>query len=185
MNTNVYVFLADGFEEIEATTPIDILRRAGCKVTLVSIKEKNSTVVGSHNITVIADKTAEDFTLPENTDLIFFPGGGLGTQNLSNSKFVQDILKQAQKLDCYIAAICAAPTVLHKYGLLKDKKVTAFPGVKEQMVDCNYTGTPFEVDGKIVTGRSAGVALPFAKKLATLLVGDELATKTVDEVYPE
>lgn len=179
----VYIFLADGFEEIEAITPVDILRRAEVEVKTVGVT--GATVTGSHGVVVQADINGADFTLPGDANMLVLPGGGLGTENLGKSLVVKQALEAASAAGIYIAAICAAPTVLHKYGLLQNKTVTAFPSVQAELTSCNVTGGAVETDSNIITARSAGVALQFAERLAAVLVGDEKAKKVVDSVYPE
>lgn len=183
MNKTVYIFLADGFEEMEAIIPIDFLRRAGCLLTTIGVTGK--IVTGAHGIQVAADIEGENFVLPKEANMVVLPGGQPGTDNLTNSQVVKKMLEAAILQKCYIAAICAAPTVLHKYGIVKAKNVTAFPSVKNTLTDCVYTGNAVEVDGNVITARSAGVAFPFAFKLAQLLVGQETAQKTMNNLYPE
>lgn len=178
-----YVFLAEGFEEIEAVTPIDILRRAGVTVYTVGVGGK--VIAGAHGIPVTADLDGEGFVLPQQADMVVLPGGGGGTENLKKSPLIETVLRQAAERDIYITAICAAPTVLHKYGLLTGKRVTAFPSVQASLTGSEVTGSGVEVDGKIVTARAAGVALQFGHVLAGLLVGKEKADEVLHSVYPE
>lgn len=177
-----YVFLAEGFEEIEAVTPIDLMRRAGIEVRTVGVAGR--VVKGSHGIPVEADLTGEGFALPADAELVFLPGGGLGTENLGKSDLVAEVLREAAIRDLYIAAICAAPTVLNKAGLLNGRRVTAFPDVQGVLTDSQVTGDGVEVDGKIITGRSAGVALAFARALVAALAGEEKAAATLAALYP-
>lgn len=179
----VYVFLAEGFEEIEAVTPIDVLRRAGVEVTTVGVTGK--TVTGSHGIPFVADVAGEGFALPPDADMVVLPGGGPGYINLGKSDMVKKALADAAARDLYIAAICAAPTVLEAQGLLSGKRVTGFPEVLGDLKSAGEaTGSPVEVDGKLITGRSAGVALRFAQTLAEALVGREQALEVVGNLYP-
>lgn len=178
----VYVFLADGFEEIEAITPVDVLRRAGVEVCTVGVT--GTEVTGAHGISMRADVAGNDFTLPEDAAMVVLPGGGQGTQNLKESPLVARILADAAARGIYIAAICAAPTVLHQAGLLQGKRVTAFPSVQASLVQSQVTGGGVETDGNIITARSAGVALAFARQLAALLVGAAAADEVVANLYP-
>lgn len=178
-----YVFLADGFEEMEAVIPIDMMRRADIPVYTVGINGK--TVRGAHNITLLADLDSEGFELPEDAGLVLLPGGGEGTKNLLNSPFIANILQIASQRDIIISAICAAPTVLHKAGLTDGKQVTVFPGMEGQMQGSLVTGGPVEKDGKIITGRSAGVAFAYAHSLIEQLKNRETADKVAASVYPE
>lgn len=178
-----YVFLADGFEEIEAVTPIDTLRRAGVTVHTVGVTGK--TVDGAHGIPMVADMDGEGFTLPADADLVLLPGGGTGTQNLAKSAMVAEVLKAAAAKGITIAAICAAPTVLGAAGLLQGKNATAYPSEQAKLAGAKVTGEAVAVDGNIITGRSAGVALAFSQALMTALVGADKAAEVVASLYPE
>ncbi len=178
----VYLFLADGFEEIEAITPVDVLRRAGGEVVTVGVT--GPRVTGGHGVVVEADTDGEEFSLPRDAGMVVLPGGGGGTENLLKSKMVEKMLAEANRRGIYIAAICAAPKVLHKAGLLEGKRVTSFPSVAGELTGTNHTGGAVEMDGKIITGRSAGVALQFAKALAEAMYGKEAAESTVHALYP-
>ncbi len=179
----VYVFLAEGFEEIEAITPVDLLRRAGIEVKTVGVGGQE--IPGSHGVRVRADVAGEGFVLPADAVMVVLPGGGLGTQNLAASGMVAAVLAEAAARDIYIAAICAAPTVLHKVGLLAGRRATAFPDVQASLTGSTVTGAPVEVDGKVITGRSAGVALQFARALVAALAGAEKADAVLASLYPE
>lgn len=178
-----YVFLADGFEEIEAISPVDIMRRAGVAVVTVGVTGK--AVTGGHGIVVMADVDGTAFVLPDNADLVLLPGGGTGTENLAKSDMVAGVLATAAQRAILIAAICAAPTVLHKAGLLQGKRVTAFPAVQGQLTGSHVTGAAVEKDGNIITGRSAGVALPFSHALVEALAGLQKADEVIEKLYPE
>lgn len=180
---SVYIFLADGFEEVEAIAPIDLLRRAGVEVKTVGIG--GTTVTGGHGVPVIADMSGDKFVLPSDAQMVVLPGGGTGTQNLMQSAVVEDVLQAAQQRGIYIAAICAAPTVLHKYNLLQTKRVTAFPSVQPSLTGSMVTGNAVEVDGKIITARAAGVALQFAHALIECLKGKPKADEVLAGLYPE
>ncbi len=178
MAGKAFVFLAEGFEEIEALTPVDILRRGGVEVVTVGVTGK--TVTGSHGIPVVADCGPEGFALPQDAALLVLPGGMPGTLNLAGSPLVRAALETAVQTGALLGAICAAPTVLQEAGLLEGRRFTAFPGKLE-----GATGAAVERDGKLITARSAGVALAFSKALLAALLGEETAEKTVGLVYPE
>lgn len=181
----VYLLLINGFEEIEALTPVDLLRRAGVPVKTVGLSGK--TVTGSHDIPVVADIDGEGFTLPEDAGMLVLPGGP-GTADLEAHPVTQQALKDAEARGLYIAAICAAPTILHAAGLLKGKRATAFPTRQAEIAaeaSTNVTGGVVEVDGNIITGRAMGVSLQFAHALATAMAGKEAADAEVAKVYPE
>lgn len=169
----VYVFLAPGYEEIEALTPVDYLRRCGQDVKLVGVGGK--TIVGAHQITVTCDCVAEDgMTLP---DMAVLPGGMPGTTNLEKSNAVTDCVKACAQAGKWIGAICAAPSVLGHLGLLKGKRAVCFPGFEQELKGAHVEKTPVAIDGKIITSRGAGTANQFAFALAEALCGKEETEK--------
>ncbi len=174
----VLVFLANGFEETEAVAPIDILRRNGQKVVTVGIGE--DVITSSHGITVVPDVTEIDIAMSSEIDMIVLPGGMPGTLNLEKSRTVQDAIDYCAQNGKYIAAICAAPSVLGRKGLLKGKKATCFPGFEDFLEGAEFTGAPVEHDGNIITARGAGVAIEFGLKLAELL-SDKAASDKIKE----
>lgn len=178
----VYQFLADGFEIVEAMFPVDLLRRAGIEVKTVGIA--GTRVTSSAKVTVEADLDGRDFVLPEDAELVVLPGGMPGTTNLLESPVVRAALAEAKRRDLYIAAICAAPWVLDANGLLEGKKATMYPTMREHMQQGNFTGAPVERDGKIITGRGAGVAMTFGLALVEALRGKEAADKVSGAIYP-
>ena len=168
------VFLADGFEEVEALTPIDMLRRAGVEVTTVSIKE-SLDINGSHNIVVEADKLFEDVNYEE-IDMFILPGGGLGTENLENCDKLEKILIKANDDGKFISAICAAPRVLGKLGFLKGHKATCYPGNEKYLEGAEYDVDAGAVtDGRFVTARGMGTAIEFGSAVISQLLGEEKA----------
>lgn len=179
----VYVFLADGFEEIEGLTQVDMLRRAGIAVKTVGVA--GPQVMGAHDIPVMADVTGVGFTLPDDADMVVLPGGSVGTDNLLASDMVAEVLAEAGRRGIYTAAICAGPTVLHKAGLLAGKRVTGFPSYQHFLTGCTVTGLPVEVDGKVITARSAGVAQAFGHALITALAGRAKADAELASLYPD
>jgi len=169
----IYIFLADGFEEIEALAPVDLLRRCGLNAVTVGVTGK--TVTGSHNIQVTADITVEEAVLNSDLEMIVLPGGMPGTLNLEKSSFVQNAIDYCSENNIYIAAICAAPSILGHKGLLKNKRAVCYEGFEEQLEGA-YIGTDsVEADGKIITARGAGVAVKFGLKLAELLLSPEVS----------
>lgn len=175
----VYVFLADGFEEVEALTPIDLLRRVGVDVVTAGVGKKE--VTGAHNITVTADILAGEAT-PEAAEMVVLPGGMPGTTNLQADIYVQNAIDTVGKNGGYLAAICAAPMILGEKGLLKGKDATCFVGFEDRLLGANYTGEPVCVDGKIITARSAGVALDFAFELIRALKNDETVSSLKEKL---
>ena len=170
----VLVFLADGFEEIEAVTVIDLLRRAGVETRVVGIDKKK--VTGAHGITLCCDLQDTEADL-KSVEMMVLPGGMPGAINLENSRTVQAFLSHCEQNNCFVAAICAAPTVLGHRNLLQGRRATCFPGMEEELYGAQYTGAAVETDGKIITGRAAGTAMDFALELVRALRGDEAARR--------
>lgn len=167
------VFLADGFEEIEAISIIDILRRASIDVTTVSINMVE-TVTGAHNITVIADTTIDRAIIDE-VDAVILPGGMPGALNLENCEPVREILINLYKQGKLLGAICAAPMVLGGLGLLKGKDATCYPGFEEKLIGANITGQATSKSGNVITGKGPGFATEFALALVTEMRGEGVA----------
>ena len=171
----IYVYLAEGFEEVEALFPLDLFRRAGLDAKTVSITE-SPLVTGSHGITVRADITVNDSDYaPKNTELIMLPGGMPGTTNLDASALVHEALDYAYQNGVFIAAICAAPSVLGKKGFLSGKKATCYPGFEKYLSGSIQTKDKFVRDGNIITAAGAGVALDFGLTIIETLCGKEKA----------
>ncbi len=164
----VLVALAPGFEEIETITVVDILRRAGARVVLAATEE--GPIEGSRGISVLSD-TLIDQVDDQDFDLIVLPGGQPGTVNLQNNEKVKTIIQNMYRSRKQIAAICAAPTILHSAGILKNTVATSHPSVKDQLSDIEYSEERVVVDGNIVTSRSPGTALECALKLVDILFG--------------
>ena len=175
----VYICLANGFEEIEALAPADILRRAGVEVKLAA---RGGSATGSHGITVAADCDIADMDA-ENAELVVLPGGLPGAHNLFADPAVQALPKAAEK-GVRIAAICAAPYILGRLGLLEGKKAVCYPGFEDELRGATVVKDAAVVtDGLITTGRGAGAALDFGFELAALLKGDETAAKLRAGMY--
>ena len=168
----IYVFLADGFEEVEALTPVDYLRRCELSVKTVGVTRK--VVTGSHGIPVTADILPEEMDLPS-ADAVILPGGMPGTLNLEASEAVKDALNWCAEQHCLIGAICAAPSVLGHMGLLVGKKATCFPGFEGELTGAEFVDEPAVRDGDIVTSRGAGTATQFSAALIEALISKERA----------
>lgn len=171
----IFIHFADGFEEIEALAPVDILRRAGCDVTIVSMMRRKE-VTSSRGVKIIADKLFEEMNYAE-ADMLVLPGGMPGSKNLDEHQGLKDKIVEAHKSGKWIAAICAAPMVLGHLGLLKGKKATCYPGNEPDLLDATFTGASVEKDGNIITAKSAGVSVKFGLALAEVLVGKEKANE--------
>lgn len=170
------MFLADGFEEIEGLTVTDNLRRGGVEITMFSITD-DLTIVGAHDIRVIADQSYQTLD-PDAYDALVLPGGGMGTQNLKAHEGVLTAVRAFAAAGKIVAAICAAPTVLAKAGVLGGKTVTCYPGCEEEFDETiTYTGNALEKDGLILTANGMGAAVPFSLALLEMLEGAENAEK--------
>lgn len=181
--SKVYVFLADGFEEVEALTPVDLLRRAGNTVVTVSIMG-TALVTGARGITVLADALFEktDFAKGE---LFILPGGMPGTTNLEAHEGLKKLLGEKMTEGRHIAAICAAPSVLAKEGILKGKTATAYPGFEKALKQggaVDRTDLPVITDGNVTTSRGAGTAMDFSLELIRVMNGQEISDKIKDSV---
>ena len=173
MTKQICVFLADGFEEIEGLTVVDLLRRAGVEVTTVSITGE-SMIHGAHGIDVQADTLFEDMNY-KGQDMLVLPGGMPGTLHLGGHKGLEALLREFYEEKKYLAAICAAPSVFGKYGFLNGRKATSYPGFEEALVGAEYQKEAVVVDEHMITSRGMGTAIPFALKLIEVLLGKEKA----------
>lgn len=174
----VLAFFAEGTEEIECLTVVDILRRGGVDVDLVSIT-KNKEVCGSHKIRVVCDKTIDDADL-NSAELLFLPGGIPGVPHLEENQIVIHALKAQKEAGKKLAAICAAPSILGHLGFLSDLPFTCYPGFQEGIdgvENARWTGRAVEVTKQIITGRGMGVAVDFALAVLEQLEGKEVAEK--------
>lgn len=171
MKRKVCVFLADGFEEIEGLTVVDLLRRAGIVVTTVSITGE-LTIHGAHGIDVQADELFENVSYKEQ-DMAVLPGGMPGTLHLGAHAGVKSVLEAFYEEKKYLAAICAAPSVLGKYGMLKGRTATSYPGFEEALEGAAYVYDKVAVDEFVITSRGMGTAIAFALKLIEVLLGTE------------
>ena len=175
MSKKIAVVLADGFEEIEAITPIDIWRRAGLEVIITGLTGK--TVKGAHGIRVEADALLKD--LKETPDVIFLPGGLPGATNLADSKELIDLIQKMNREKKLVTAICASPALtLQKSGVLEGKKATCYPGFEKNFSSSvSFTEDRVVVDGNVITSRGPGSSAEFALKLVEQLVSKEKAQK--------
>lgn len=178
----IYIFLADGFEEVEALCPLDILRRAGLEVTTVGVGGKD-VVRGARGITVHAD--IPDVMYRDSTpDMIILPGGMPGSSNLDESRIVDSALRAASRQGKFLAAICAAPMVLGKRGYLEGKRAVCFPGFEEYLNGAEIdTQNALVRDGNIITAKGMGVAFDFGLELVRCLKGDDAAEKMKSSVF--
>lgn len=169
----IYVFLANGFEEIEALAPVDFLLRAGVQVKTVGVSGEFCR--GAHGINVEADILLEDVELNENLQGIVLPGGMPGAENLNNCEDVQKAINYCAENGKIIGAICAAPFILGRKGLLEGKNATCFPGFEDELKGANLVENGVITDGNIVTAKGAGVAWEFGAAICSIITGEENA----------
>lgn len=180
--SKVYILLADGFEEIEGLTAVDLMRRAGIDITMVSIKD-TVDIQGARGINVVADTTLDNIS--DDGDMVILPGGMPGTTHLKESVAVREMVLKYVDEGKYVAAICAAPTVLGELDLLRGKKATCYPGLEAGLKDAMWPGESAKVcvDGQFITSRGVGTAIDFALKLIEILIdkkkADEIAASIV------
>ena len=175
----VYVLLGTGFEETEAIAPIDLLRRAGIPTTTVGIN--GTTVYGSHNIGIAADITIGQMDLTD-LEMIVLPGGLGGVASIRACKEAMDAIRFAWENGKYTAAICAGPTVLADLGITDGKNATCYPGCEGQMGSAVMVHEAAVIDGKLITGTSAGCAVPFGLALIAALKGQEEADRIAKQI---
>lgn len=184
MKKNVYVFLADGFEEIEGLTVVDLLRRANAEVTTVSIM-KEKVICGSHGIRVIADALFEEVDF-EAADMLVLPGGLPGTTYLGEHEGLLTLLKKFDQEQRYIAAICAAPRIFGRLGFLEGRRAISYPAMEPELRGASIVREPVVVDGHVITSRGMGTAIDFALKMIEILFGKAEALKQRESiVYQE
>lgn len=171
----IYCFLANGFEEVEALSPVDMLIRAEKEVKLVGVGSQYIT--GSHNITVKADITDAEITLDGSLEAVILPGGMPGTLNLENNANVQKAIDYCAENGIYLCAICAAPSILGHKELLKNRQAIAFPGFEKDLYGANISDKHVVTDGKFITAKGAGVAIEFGLEIVKNVVSPEVSDK--------
>ena len=176
----VYLFLAQGFEEIEAIAPLDILRRADIEVKTVGIGGK--LITGGHGITVTADLSDGEVEPNPNVECIILPGGNIGTLNLSKSQKVEAFIDYAMRNGRLIAAICAAPTILGDTGRLSGRNATCYPGLEKRLRGANYLELPVVCDRNIITAWGPGASVEFGFEILDYLKGSAAAKETGDSM---
>ena len=176
--SKVNVYLADGFEEVEGLTVVDLLRRAGIETDMVSIMGRKE-ITGARKIPVLADKLFEE---QDDPDVIVLPGGMPGTLHLKAHEGLADLIRKADKEGKLLAAICAAPTIYGEMGLLEGKNATCYPGMEDKLLGANWQEQPVVVDGNFVTSRLVGTAIAFALTLVTILKDEETAKSLANSI---
>lgn len=174
------IFLADGCEEIEALTVVDVVRRAGMEIAMISISD-HLQIRGAHNIVFQAEVTAKEADF-DNLDGIVLPGGMPGTIHLGECACAQDIIRKFAEEGKLVSAICAAPSVLGEAGLLQGKHATCYPGFEEKLLGAEAEKEQVVVDGNIITSRSMATAIAFALEIVRYFMGDEKVAELEDSL---
>lgn len=180
MKNKVYVFFAEGFEEIEALTVVDMLRRVDVDTVMVSIGN-DKTVNGAHGIPVVTDGIFTEFSYKDGT-MAVLPGGMPGTNHLLAHEGVRQVLLSYQEAKKYIAAICAAPSVLGAAGLLEGRHATCYPGFEEKLLGAKTMPDAVVIDGNIITSKGMGTAISFGAALISRLVSEEAAEELLKAI---
>ncbi len=171
--SKVYVFVADGFEEVEGLAVVDLLRRADIETIMVSVSD-TTEILGGHGIVVSADKVFEEVGF-EDVDMLVLPGGTTGVRNLRKHEGLCAVLQEFNDEGKMIAAICAAPTLLEELGILEGKNATCYYGLKEELVSCNYIDANVVKDENIITSQGFGTAIDLGLALVEYFNGTEAA----------
>lgn len=175
----IYQFLADGFEEMEAIVPYDYLKRAGVDIQLVGVN--GQVITGSHGVPMTCVRTVHDLPL-EQVEGILLPGGMPGTNHLYASEEVRRIITLAVEQQWLIGAICAAPSILGRMGILRRKHATCYPGFEHYLLDAVVTQRPVTVDGNFITAKGAGASLEYAYELTKYLKGQAKAQEIAEQI---
>ncbi len=178
--SKIAVFFAEGYEEIEALTVVDICRRAGMEVQMVSVNGEQ-TVVGSHGMGVLMDTAFDGLDFGQ-LDMLVLPGGMPGTRNLEAHKGLMEQVDAFCREGKYVAAICAAPSILGHRGILQGRKAGCYPGWEEHLTGAQVSLDPVSVDGHVITARGMGCAIPFALAIVSELLGQEQADRIAEGI---
>ncbi len=177
----IYMFCANGVEEVEALATLDVIRRAGLEITTVGLN--GNTASGPHGIGFFTDRTLKEFEAAERkADAVILPGGGAGTEALYNCKTVCDFVKKTASEGGYICAICAAPSVLGRLGLLEGKRATCYPGFEKYLYGAKATGEKTVTDGNAITARGMGCAVDFGLAVVSALKGEAEAERIAKSI---
>ncbi len=179
----IYVLLADGFEEVEAIAPIDVMRRNNIEVKTAGVG--GTQICGAHSMTVIADMKIEDINL-DDVEGIILPGGMPGTLNLQKDEYVNKLIEHCRENELLLAAICAAPMILGELGILEGKDAVCFPGFEEHLKGADICDCPVAVCDNVITAKGAGAALEFGAAIVDYFSGEDgVGAKTLDTMqYP-
>lgn len=177
----VYMILAPGFEEAEAIVPADLLRRAGVDTVLVSLN--GGAVTGGRGFTIQTDLDLSQVDL-EQAEMVVLPGGGVGVENLGKSQAVSQLLEEAARREIPLAALCAAPSLLARLGLLEGREATVYPTFQDRMAGAKVGHqTRVAADGPFITGQACGSSFEFGLKLVEVLRGEEAARQIDGQIY--
>lgn len=177
------IFLADGYEEIEALAVVDVFRRAGIEMDMVSVSEELLTN-GSHKIRVMADKLLKDICFDE-YNMLILPGGLKGMRNLETCDMLMQQIDTFYENDKFIAAICASPSIFGRRGILDGRQATAYPGFEDELKGAMVVDAGAVRNGHVITGRSMGSALEFALLLVETLLGKDKAEEIAEQIVYE
>lgn len=178
--SKVYIFLADGFEEIEGLTVVDLLRRAEIEISMVSITG-SKIIMGAHHIQVVADVLFEETDFSD-AELLVLPGGMPGTIHLAAHQDLTTLLKKFNQAGKNLAAICAAPSVLGMNGILNGKVATCYPGFEDKLLGATTTGNKVEVDANVITSKGMGTSIDFSLKIIELIKGVERSNQIANSI---
>ncbi len=178
----IYIYLASGFEETEMIAPLDIMRRAGLDVKTVSVTH-DKTVYGSHGIGITADLTVFDKEYNDELDAVMLPGGMPGTTNLEQSEHVRAAIEKAYKNEKFICAICAAPSVLGKMGLLRGVTAVCYPGFEKYLEGAIPSEQKCVRDGRMITAVGMGAAIEFGLEIASALCGKDVSERIKNGIH--
>ena len=174
-----YIFLADGFEEVEALTPLDLMRRA--KIDVKTVGVGGIYVTGAHNITVKADLLIDELGM-ENCDGVILPGGMPGTNNLYDCEKVLELVRKCANEKKLVCAICAAPLILGRLGLLEGKSAVCFPGFEDELKGADIVNTPCVTQENIITAKGAGAVFEFSRAIITYIKDESAAIKILETI---
>ena len=173
------MLFATGYEEVEALTVVDLLRRAGVDCLMVAADDEES-VTGAHGISVKMDEKLSDVS--DQCDMVILPGGIPGVPNLKANPKVEAIVKAQNERGAYVAAICAGPKALGSFGILADRTATCYPGCEGQLMAGKHVTDPVVVDGNVITSRGVGTAIDFGLKLVEILTDKKIADDLADKI---
>lgn len=176
----VYVLLSPGFEESEAVVPVDLLRRAGLEVRLAAVEDR--VTPSTRGVRLEAECALEDVKV-EDMEMLVLPGGLGGVEAMRRSAAARDLIRRAAETGAYVAAICAAPTLLAELGLLEGRRATCHPGMEPQLTGAVHVDQRVVVDGRFITSQAAGTAFDFGYALVEALRGEETARRVDEGVH--